>query len=189
MRSLLFSLASFAVGQVAALGTACTAPLSPAAGATDPYWLQNIAHLGTSAYNADPATYQVFRNVKNFGAKGDGTYHFLTSFSHTAEYSVPRCAGSTDDTVAINSAISTGNRCGANGNGCQSSTLTPALVYFPPGTYVVSTPIITLYYTALVGDKRTPPTIKAASNFTGIAVIGTRGFSCAKCWSELLNSK
>jgi polygalacturonase len=53
--------------------------------------------------------YQVFRNVKEYGARGDGV---------------------TDDTAAINRAISDGNRCGAN---CRSSTVKGALVYFPSG--------------------------------------------------------
>jgi glucan 1,3-beta-glucosidase len=35
-----------------------------------PYWLENIAHQGISAFNSNPAEYQVFRNVKSFGAKG-----------------------------------------------------------------------------------------------------------------------
>ena len=37
----------------------------------DPYWLQEIKHQGRSAYNRDPA-YRVFRNVREFGAVGDG---------------------------------------------------------------------------------------------------------------------
>ena len=76
--------------------------------------------------------------------------------------------GSTDDTVAINAAVSSGNRCG---QGCDSSTVTPALVYFPPGTYVVSAPIIQYYYTQFVGDAVTLPTIKAAPGFQGMALI------------------
>jgi hypothetical protein len=35
-----------------------------------PYWLEDIRHQGISAFNSDPDTYQVFRNVKSFGAKG-----------------------------------------------------------------------------------------------------------------------
>jgi len=80
------------------------------------YWVANIQRQGTVAFGA--SGYQVFRNVMDFGAKGDGV---------------------TDDTAAINSAISSGTRCG---QGCDSSTTQPALVYFPPGTYLVSSPII-----------------------------------------------
>lgn len=39
-------------------------------------------------------------------------------------------------------------------------------------TYLVSTPIIAYYYTQLIGDARTPPTLLASSSFDGIAVIG-----------------
>jgi glucan 1,3-beta-glucosidase len=76
--------------------------------------------------------------------------------------------GSTDDTAAINKAISSGGRCG---KGCDSSTTTPALVYFPPGTYVVSKPIVQYYYTQIVGDAVDLPVIKAAAAFSGMAVI------------------
>jgi glucan 1,3-beta-glucosidase len=76
--------------------------------------------------------------------------------------------GSTDDTAAINKAISSGGRCG---KGCDSSTTTPALVYFPPGTYVVSKPIVQYYYTQIVGDAVDLPVIKAAASFAGMAVI------------------
>ncbi|KAJ7507380.1 exo-beta-1,3-glucanase [Mycena galericulata] len=110
--------------------------------------MQTITHQGISAFNPNPGSYAVYRNVKNYGAKGDGV---------------------TDDTAAINSAISAGNRCG--NETCQSSTLTPALVYFPSGTYLVSTPIIPYYYTALVGDANNRPTLLASAGFNGIAVI------------------
>lgn len=109
------------------------------------WWLSQIARKGTVAYGSP--NYQIYRNVKDFGAKGDGV---------------------TDDTSAINAAITQGNRCG---KGCDSSTLTPALVYFPPGTYIVSRPIIQYYYTQLVGDAISHPKLKAAPGFTGIAVI------------------
>lgn len=35
-----------------------------------PYWLADIAHQGVAAFNSNPSTYKVFRNVKNYGAKG-----------------------------------------------------------------------------------------------------------------------
>lgn len=35
-----------------------------------PYWLEEIEHRGSSAFHPDPRSYKVFRNVKDFGAKG-----------------------------------------------------------------------------------------------------------------------
>ncbi|KAI5124386.1 hypothetical protein M0805_008989 [Coniferiporia weirii] len=133
----------------AALGSTCSTPITTGtAGASDPFWMQNIQHQGLAAYNSDPSGYQVFRNVKDFGAVGDGV---------------------TDDTAAINSAMSSGSRCG-NG-GCDSTTTSPAIVYFPQGKYLVSSPIIAWYYTQMIGDARNPPTLVASAGFSGMAVI------------------
>ncbi len=109
------------------------------------YWLGSITRQGTVAFG--DSSYSVFRNVKTFGAVGDGV---------------------TDDTAAINAAITSGSRCG---QGCDSSTLTPALVYFPPGTYLITAPLIQYYYTQFVGDAVSVPTLKASSSFSGIAMI------------------
>ena len=38
----------------------------------EPYWLEKMKHQGLSAYNNNPPGYNTFRNVKDFGAKGDG---------------------------------------------------------------------------------------------------------------------
>jgi glucan 1,3-beta-glucosidase len=89
-----------------------------------PYWLENIKHQGLASFNANVSSYNVFRNVKEFGAKGDGQ---------------------TDDTAAIQRAITEGSRC--TPGFCESSTTTPAIVYFPGGTYVISSSIIDYYYT------------------------------------------
>ncbi|KAJ7821385.1 pectate lyase superfamily protein-domain-containing protein [Mycena olivaceomarginata] len=98
-----------------------------------------------SAYNPG---YKVFRNVKtDYHAVGDGI---------------------ADDTDAINNAIADGGRCG---QGCFSSTITPAIIFFPPGKYRVTKPIIPFYYTSLVGDYKSKPTLVADANFQGIAVI------------------
>lgn len=113
--------------------------------AASSWWLADITRQGSVAFGS--SDYKIFRNVKDYGATGDG---------------------STDDTEAINNAFSDGNRCGL---GCDSSTTTPALVYFPPGTYVVSTPILPYYYTHMIGDLLNPPTIKASASFAGMAVI------------------
>ncbi|KAK4986613.1 hypothetical protein LTR66_007818 [Elasticomyces elasticus] len=108
------------------------------------YWLENINHQGIAAFNPSPSTYQVFRNVKDFGAKGDGV---------------------TDDTAAIQAAISTGNRCAPGA--CGSTTVTPAIVYFPTGVYMISGSIIDYYYTQIIGNPNCVPTIRAFANFTG----------------------
>ncbi|EON62205.1 hypothetical protein W97_01425 [Coniosporium apollinis CBS 100218] len=110
------------------------------------YWVANIRRQGKAAFHGD-VNYKVYRNVKDYGAIGDGN---------------------ADDTAAINRAISDGNRCGL---GCDSSTDDPAFVYFPPGTYKVSRPIIQYYYTGLIGDALQLPVLKAAPNFEGMAVV------------------
>ncbi|PQE29297.1 putative beta-13 exoglucanase precursor protein [Rutstroemia sp. NJR-2017a BBW] len=116
------------------------------------YWYETITKQGVAPYNPQGASYQVFRNVKDFGAKGDGV---------------------TDDTAAINAAIASGSRCiaGPPGVGCASSTNSPAVVYFPAGTYLISTPIVPYYMTQLVGNANALPTIKATAGFSGIALI------------------
>ncbi|KAK5137834.1 hypothetical protein LTR08_006602 [Meristemomyces frigidus] len=108
------------------------------------YWLADIKHQGIAAFNPSPSTYTVFRNVMDFGAKGDGV---------------------ADDTVAINNAISSGGRCGPGT--CASTTVTPAVVYFPPGVYMINGSIIDYYYTQLIGNPNCLPTIRAFATFAG----------------------
>lgn len=76
--------------------------------------------------------------------------------------------GVTDDTAAINAAISDGGRCG---EGCASSTTTPAVVYFPAGTYLISSSIIDYYYTQIIGNPNDPPTLLASADFSGFGLI------------------
>lgn len=142
---------------IATLALALPALAAPASQATvtaassSGYWLSTITRQGTVPFGGTDASYKIYRNVKDYGAVGDGT---------------------TDDTAAINKAIADGGRCGGGDGGeCQSSTVTPAIVYFPAGTYLVSTPVIQYYYTQLVGDATSPPTIKASAGFKGMAVI------------------
>jgi hypothetical protein len=47
---------------------ACLALVSQVIG--QGYFLENIKHQGIAPYNPGGAGYQVFRNVKDFGAKG-----------------------------------------------------------------------------------------------------------------------
>ncbi|KAL4729225.1 hypothetical protein ACLX1H_003636 [Fusarium chlamydosporum] len=105
------------------------------------YWLEEIQHHGTAPYYPD-SQYRVFRNVKDFGAVGDGI---------------------TDDTNAINAAISEGVRCIPGV--CKGSTISPATVYVPSGTYLISDSIVDLYYTQIIGDPTNRPVIKASGSF------------------------
>lgn len=148
LRFLLLSVSTSPVEAVPMASTSAntTTTQNKVASTSSSYWVANIQRQGTVAFGND-SSYKVFRNVQDYGATGDGT---------------------TDDTVAINAAITDGNRCG---EGCDSSTTTPAIVYFPPGTYLVSKPIIQYYYTQFIGDAITLPTLKASASFAGIAVI------------------
>lgn len=139
---------TFAVALCAFLGSVSAAPAPQAKRASSSnYWVNTIGRQGTAWGNPG---YTVYRNVATYGAVGDGSH---------------------DDTDAINQAISDGARCGSTTTYCDSSTVQPALVYFPPGTYKVSSPIIQLYYTQLVGDATDLPTLQADANFKGMAVI------------------
>lgn len=69
--------------------------------------------------------------------------------------------------------MSTGGRCG---EGCNGATNKNAIVYFPPGTYLVSTTIEVLFGTQVIGDAKTWPTIKAASAFSGLGVLSTNEY-------------
>ncbi|OJJ40251.1 hypothetical protein ASPWEDRAFT_166332 [Aspergillus wentii DTO 134E9] len=112
------------------------------------YWLADITHQGVAAFNPNPSGYKVFRNVKDYGAKGDGV---------------------TDDTAAINAAISDGDRFSPASR--KTSTTTPAIVYFPAGTYLISTSIVDYYFTQLIGNPNSRPIIKATSGFKGLGLI------------------
>lgn len=72
--ALLLSAIAASIRIASGLGSSCDSPLSGGtAAAGDPFWLETISHTGISAYNANPSTYKVFRNVKDYGAKGDGS--------------------------------------------------------------------------------------------------------------------
>ncbi|KAF6838862.1 LysM domain-containing protein [Colletotrichum musicola] len=104
------------------------------------YWMEHLDRKGTVPWG-DDANYKIFRNVLDYGAVGDGL---------------------TDDTKAIKRAMDDGRRCGEK---CNGSTLKNAIVYFPPGTYLVSSSVI--------GDANNRPTIVAGSSFVGLGVLSS----------------
>ncbi|GFF54115.1 hypothetical protein IFM58399_09743 [Aspergillus lentulus] len=121
---------------------------------SDDYWLSSLGRAGSMPFAS--AGYQFFRNVKDFGAVGDGV---------------------TDNTAAISQAVAAFSssdhstlRCGEK---CGSTSALGAVVYFPAGTYPISTPIVQYYYTQFVGNPTLKPVIKGAKNFTGIALVDT----------------
>lgn len=90
--------------------------------------------------------------------------------------------GVTDDTAAINAAMNAGGRCG---QGCASSTVTPAVLYFPSGTYMLSSSIVDQYYTNIIGNPNNPPVLKATAGFTGFGLIdGDKYYSETPNWGS-----
>jgi glucan 1,3-beta-glucosidase len=119
--------------------------------ATSGFWYEKVKHDGISPTITNGKNWVVFRNVKDYGAKGDGT---------------------TDDSAAIQNAINTGDSSGTRNTGSVfGSTGQPAVVYFPQGTYLVNSPLQNYIGTVLMGDPTNRPIIKASASFTGTYLL------------------
>lgn len=118
--------------------------LPPFGNPTNPkeWWYEAIDHNGISPFIANGSSWTVFRNVKDYGAKGDGV---------------------TDDSAAIQAAINAGGR-GAGGNGL-GTTGAPAVVYFPSGTYLMGKSVQSWVDTMFIGNPIDRPVLKASSSF------------------------
>lgn len=114
------------------------------------YWYSQVQHNGISPTIADGGNWTVFRNVKDFGAKGDGA---------------------TDDLAAIQAAITLGNAQGTRASGLFGVTQQPAVVYFPAGTYVLNAPLQNFVDTVLMGDPTDRPVLKAGSSFDDATLL------------------
>ena len=121
-------------------------PLIP--GTPYSYWYENIVHNGTSPFIANGSSWQVYRSVMEFGAKGDG---------HT------------DDTAAIVAAINAQDR-GPGGNG-KGTTGAPAVVYFPTGRYLISSTLPMYVDTVLMGNPISRPTLVASPTFQNDTMV------------------
>lgn len=116
------------------------------------FWMASITRKGIVPWG-DNSTYTVYRNVRDYGATGNGV---------------------TDDTAAIKRAMNDGGRCGEK---CNGSTTKNAIVYFPPGTYLISTTIPLPFGTQVIGDALTRPLLKAAPGFVGLGVLSTNEYT------------
>jgi glucan 1,3-beta-glucosidase len=88
----------------------------------------------------------------------------------------PTGDGVTDDSAAINAAIADQNRCAPYV--CQSSSDSPAVVYFPSGTYLIkANPIVMYYMTQLIGNPNGRPIIKLDASLDALAVIDSSPYS------------
>lgn len=121
-------------------------------GGSGTYWMQHLARKGRVPWGSDPS-YTVFRNVRDYGAVGDGI---------------------TDDTEAIKFALLDGQRCAAN---CNGATTKNAIVYLPPGTYLISSAVPLPFGTQLIGDAVNRPVLRAATSFTGFGVVSVNEYT------------
>ena len=104
----------------------------------------NAADKCTTWY--DQTTHgKIFRNVRDFGAVGNGV---------------------NDDTAAIQAAIDHDREDG-------SPTKLPAVVYLPPGTYLISDTLVCWFYTHLIGSSACNSTIVLAPSSAGFATAAS----------------
>ncbi|KAK2783289.1 hypothetical protein FQN53_009277 [Emmonsiellopsis sp. PD_33] len=103
------------------------------------YWYEEIEKQGTSPFLEGGDDFKVYRNVRDYGAAGDGS----------------------DSTAAIQAAIDDGGRC--PGGNCGGYTGRQAIIYVPGGTYLISETIRLYIGTELRGDPLNMPIFKAAS--------------------------
>ncbi|KAG0133222.1 pectate lyase superfamily protein-domain-containing protein [Tuber indicum] len=115
------------------------------------FWRETVNLNGASPFNSDP-TYQVYRNVRIYGAKGDGV---------------------TDDSGAFQFAIDAWSR-----SSNFQQTAAPALIYVPSGTYKISNSIRMLVGTMMIGDPLNKPVLKADANLGSNPIIN--GFDSSR---------
>ncbi|KAL1632349.1 hypothetical protein SLS56_003764 [Neofusicoccum ribis] len=126
--------------------------------ASDPYW------------DLDPTTYPVARNALSFGADPTGGVPSSSALQAAIDHGGPFAP------PALRNTSFRGPEFG--------STLFPAVVYLPPGTYLVDAPLQLWTGTVLAGDAVSPPVLKVAPGFAGDVVVsgreprlpGTNGF-------------
>ncbi|KAI0912764.1 pectate lyase superfamily protein-domain-containing protein [Ustulina deusta] len=122
-----------------------------------------LAELGV-----DPVSNSTFRTPTSI-EKRAGTF-WMESIAHKGTVAWGNDASYKDSTQAIQRAIDDGKRCGA---ACNGSTTKNAIVYFPPGRYLVSSSINVYFGTQIIGDANNWPTIVGAPSFIGLGLLST----------------
>jgi hypothetical protein len=131
------------------------------------YWMGSLSRKGSVPWGNDPK-YNVFRNVLDYGAVGDGVT--VSSIWNYNKKGIELADLLQDDTKAITAAMTNGTRCG---KGCNGSTTKNAIVYFPPGKYLISSTIAMPFGTQVIGDANDRPELLASKSFIGLGVLST----------------
>jgi glucan 1,3-beta-glucosidase len=129
------------------------------------FWLPNVAHTGTSPFLLNAPNYHIYRNVKDFGAVGDGVHDDTDAFNAAID-----CMYRLSDSDVHCSQYPDGSRC-AGGQCPGGSTGKPALIYVPPGTYAIFSTIQLYINTQMIGDAIDLPTLKAAPSALNNTVV------------------
>lgn len=123
------------------------------------YWLDAQDHTGPARgyapFIAPDYTYPVYRNVRSYGAIGDGVQ---------------------DDADSLQNAINTDGQGGSRYR--NEVTTRPALVFVPGGEYKISKTVDLRLNTIMVGDPNNPPVFKATAGLSaGSSVINGYDFA------------
>jgi glucan 1,3-beta-glucosidase len=122
------------------------------------YWLDEQDHTGNARgyapFLGTDFTYPVYRNVRAYGAAGNGN---------------------NDDTNALQNAINTDGKGGTRYR--NEVTTRPAEVFVPGGTYKISKTIDLRLNTILIGDPNDRPIFKASPDFSGDSLINGYDFA------------
>lgn len=123
----------------------------PTASSPKKYWFLDQDHIGNArgyAPEVSNTDYPVWRNVKDYSAKADG---------------------SGDQTSSIQDAINDDGSSGSRES--QGVTKYPAEVFLPGGTYQLGSTLDLRVGTVITGDPLDPPVLKASSDFNGDTVV------------------
>ncbi|KAK7733378.1 hypothetical protein SLS57_000393 [Botryosphaeria dothidea] len=146
-------------------------PLAPSYPET--WWYSEIDHSTAHSPFLPPLinqTYPVHRNVLDHYADPNGFFPSTSAIQAAINYGGPYLPSTFRNTSTRGAEF--------------ASTLFPAIVYLPPGTYVLDAPLQLWIGTVIVGDVVAPPVLRVVEGFVGECVVcgrepglpGTNGF-------------